>query len=368
MNERKIEDFGKQITDLMGKDPRPATFKEDRDYWNAEKEKLDAGNEKLRNQLAQMQEAAAIRAHEEAIRAHDLEIEQEKTKQAAIQSGQGIEDVTYSESYRLMKVEMVAVETLFKVKKLTQEQSKKWEEVLKESRGRREAKHVQPIARDLFQALVGDKVVIDRNLSFGSEDRTADFGVFDADRNVKDPVNAKCAGEMKKPPKAEAVGDDVYSNFPTDDRGQALNYCRRLLKRYPHRPFAFTFLTDLEVVIIVKVTRDNTTTGFVFQESFPLVYDQGGAAALVSLLQLSKEHSGLNLPPISGWTYGSVLGSGATSVVIEVKEENSGQLGPSSFSAKSVSFFFIGFENICGFISPLFISRGCLPQDRDRLS
>ena len=86
-NERKIEDFGKQITDLMGKDPRPATFKEDRDYWNAEKEKLDAGNEKLRNQLAQMQEAAAIRAH-------DLEIEQEKTKQAAIQSGQGIEDGT----------------------------------------------------------------------------------------------------------------------------------------------------------------------------------------------------------------------------------------------------------------------------------
>ena len=345
-NERKIEDFGKQITDLMGKDPRPATFKEDRDYWNAEKEKLDAGNEKLRNQLAQMQEAAAIRAHEEAIRAHeevirahDLEIEQEKTKQAAIQSGQGIEDVTYSESYRLMKVEMVAVETLFKVKKLTQEQSKKWEEVLKESRGRREVKHVQPMARDLFQALVGDKVVIDRNLSFGSEDRTADFGVFDADRNVKDPVNAKCAGEMKKPPKAEAVGDDVYSNFPTDDRGQALNYCRSLLKRYPHRPFAFTFLTDLEVVIIVKVTRDNTTTGFVFQESFPLVYDQGGAAALVSLLQLSKEHSGLNLPPISGWTYGSVLGSGATSVVIEVKEENSGQLGAFKFLRQIGEFF-----------------------------
>ena len=238
-----------------------------------------------------------------------------------------------------MKVEMVAVETLFKVKKLTQEQSKKWEEVLKESRGKREVKDVQPMARDLFQALVGDKVVIDRNLSFGSEDRTADFGVFDADRNVKDPVNAKCAGEMKKPPKAEAVGDDVYSNFPTDDRGQALNYCRRLLKRYPHRPFAFTFLTDLEVVIIVKVTRDNTTTGFVFQESFPLVYDQGGAAALVSLLQLSKEHSGLNLPPISGWTYGSVLGSGATSVVIEVKEENSGQLGAFKFLRQIGEFF-----------------------------
>ena len=69
----------------MGKDPRPATFKEDRDYWNAEKAKLDVDNEKLRNQLVQVQDAA-----------RDLEIAQEKTKQAAIQSGQGIEDVSPS--------------------------------------------------------------------------------------------------------------------------------------------------------------------------------------------------------------------------------------------------------------------------------
>jgi len=81
-NENKIDDFEKQITDLMGKDPRLATFKEDRDYWNAEKAKLDVDNEKLRNQLVQVQDAA-----------RDLEIAQEKTKQAQEKTKQGALDL-----------------------------------------------------------------------------------------------------------------------------------------------------------------------------------------------------------------------------------------------------------------------------------
>ena len=97
------------------------------------------------------------------------------------------------------------------------------------------------------------------------------------------------------------------------------------------------------MVTIVKVTRGNSTAGFVFQESVPLVYDQGGAAALVTLLKLSKEHSGLNLPTIPGWTYGSVLEAGVTSVVIEVKKELGGQSGAFKFLRQSGEFFLYGF-------------------------
>ena len=86
----------------------------------------------------------------------------------------------------------------------------------------------------------------------------------------------------------------------------------------------YSFLTDLEIVIIYKAQRIGEDV--FITETIPLAYNQGGAAAVVSLLLLSPMLSGLLIPVVPGWTVGEPIGSGATSTVFKVTKEDDSKL------------------------------------------
>ena len=209
-----------------------------------------------------------------------------------------------------------------------------WKTTLAACREKDEVNVVQPKFRELLNRLCKGVVV-----TSGSkiEKGIVDVCINGGARGVRDASTIRSLGEVKTPPEAGSRSDDGLPNFSDEDQAQTILYCVRLLKNQPVRSFVHAFLSDLEVVIIFRVIVDPCElTGYRVQRTLPKAFDDGGAAALVSMVKLDEASSGLKIPKIDGYKIGRTLGAGATSVVFTAEKGNS------KYAFKHVTPSFIG--------------------------
>jgi hypothetical protein len=111
-----------------------------------------------------------------------------------------------------------------------------------------------------------------------------------------------------------------HCDFSDEQVGQELDFLQMALQLQPWRTFVYGFLTDTRRFEFFRAVRD-IQRGILFENS-GVYSDKDGWIALQRLLSQSDEILGFQDVSLPGWDLDCWLGSGATSVVFSIKNQD----------------------------------------------